>query len=335
MAKSPGQFDVSWDVGSGGSFKEALGKRSQCGIYRLRIVDGASAKSYVGQAKNVVTRVDQHRLQFGEKLVGVDFRVEKPADLDQRELETIAHFDGPHALHNKQLTWFPDRPKVVLDGVLDPDYQGRWWRGEEVAPPPAMKLPPGIAPVTPFASDLMKRSDYGEILAMLRAYVDAAIPAPQRTVARFWTVERAGGENNGVRAVVRIRVKGLDVLTISERPGGRSGPLLSAVPRLSEAIVVSKKEKLQEALALKVATLFTTEVKDGRYRLPEYPSARVLEKNLNRKWQRRAARTVTLANMRRGRIDHTRHEVAIAKDILRGLRPEPGSKSGSSTASSG
>jgi len=314
MAKSPGRFDVSWDAASGISFKEALGKRQPCGVYRLRVAEGDGLKSYVGKTKNVVSRVAQHRRRFGDALAGVDFRVEKPADLEQREREMIAHFDGLGTLHNTQFTWFPDRPRVELDGVVDPDWQGRWWRGEHVEPLGVMKRPPGLAPVTKFAASLRGRPDYDEILAMLCVYVEAAIPAPRRTVGRYWTIERAPGRGE-VKGVVRVRVNGLDVLTISELPG-KGRPLLYAVPRLSEVIVASKRIKVQEGLALKVATLFAGEAKEGKYRLPEFSTARDMERNLSRTMQRRAARTVTLARMRWGRVDHSRHEVAIAKDVL-------------------
>lgn len=134
---------MRWDSPTGGwdrqakkAFVDALGKRSRTGIYHLRFANG---QAYVGQAVDVVRRIDQHAAQRWPDIVGVDFRVEERDVLDSAEVATIRFLERPRHLRNKNLAAHPFHD-VELDQVISVDEQDRWLRGallDAVTPPGA------------------------------------------------------------------------------------------------------------------------------------------------------------------------------------------------------
>jgi hypothetical protein len=310
-----GRFDVSWESLSGKSFREVLGKRPPRGIYRLRFANG---QAYVGQAVDVLRRLEQHRQRWDD-IVGVDFRAEA-GDLSKAEVDTVRHFEKSGYLRNSLLTIHPHGASP-LDAVVPRAVQDRWLAGEGVEPAGAERGGDTSAQPSGRFQRLRAHEDYDGVVQLLASYVGAALLWPRTTEQRFWFVQAMPNSraNETWRPLAVVYCHAVNVFGVYEeqtRKGARLvAQALVAEPRLTglRQHLISLRHSIRGGGVLDAASglgLF----EDLTFRKATDLAAYLREPSLLR-----AARELPLARMRVGTIQGARHSAQLAGDVLSAL----------------
>ena len=158
------------------------------GIYVLHMADGWA---YVGQSVDLIARLAKHRRNYPTlRQVSVLHLPRTKYGLDEREIETIQILESRgipllnivHASITYQSSPFDD---LVL-----PDDQRRWLADPTTLPagPRAVIAADLRAKQAGKFTRLQQRPDAQRLIACLRQYVAACIPAPARTEPAYWSV---------------------------------------------------------------------------------------------------------------------------------------------------
>lgn len=164
---------------------------------------------------------------------------------------------------------------------------------------------------------LRARADFDEILDLTRMYVDAAILAPARTVARFWTVVPYPRKENGasLRELLRVHVHGLHAMSVLDDETRSAAPLrynvVVAEPRIS-----AWHRRLRWAVTASRADGMSGEGNGLGYSEDLlFDSSSAFRRFFSEPFARDAARELTWARMRRGPAGGP-HSIQLAAQIL-------------------
>lgn len=158
------------------------------------MLEFSNGERYVGQSRDVVRRLADHRRRFHD-VVAVRFCPVPPNDLDSAERQMIQReVDSGSHLRNVDLvsqTW----ADCVLDQVVDRDVQADWTHGGPQTHVDDTRML--IAKRRHRTAGLYRRMqelhDFGSIFHDLCVYADRIIPWPSATDGRFWTVSAMPG----------------------------------------------------------------------------------------------------------------------------------------------
>jgi uncharacterized protein Usg len=182
----------------------------RCGIYVLHFTTG---ELYAGKAVDVTRRYIGHR-QNHPDIEKVSFRCVPEPDLDveeQRIIESLEH--NGIELRNIIYTSIP-RGESDFDLVMAPEVQDRWLQDLTFVDHGGTRLvEPNLR--RKYARKYQEFSEFpyaGDVVGVLRTYVQLAIPAYRRGEVSFWAVScLASG------SIARVNVFWQEVFSIHER----------------------------------------------------------------------------------------------------------------------
>lgn len=208
------------------------------GVYLLHFANG---DHYVGRAKDVISRLGDHRLvhedlRFAQFLwTTVDGRIEK-----ERELIRDAEAAGLRLRNIVGVTEVISSAR--FDSAISPALQEQWLDD----PGETNQVDDGARPVptadqlrryVPRFAQLEGRTDAGDVVELLRTYLMRAVPLPRRTEHDFWSVSCLPSTNrSSAPRLFCVNVAMMEALVLLTRPDatGTRGFLVVASDDLTE-----------------------------------------------------------------------------------------------------
>jgi hypothetical protein len=158
----------------------------RCGIYLLCFVDG---QYYIGQSVDVVKRFSQHQKVFDD-IVGLGFKSVSNDALDEAEQSLIRRAENEGFLLRNKTFVSHVIGETQLDTILSPEEQELWLDNPtsvEVSGKRINDESQRLRYRKQFTK-LQQSQYYGEVVSLLRQYVQYCVPAAQRTEGIFWSL---------------------------------------------------------------------------------------------------------------------------------------------------
>lgn len=165
--------------------------KPRTGIYALILPDHFV---YIGQARDVVRRFAQHRLNH-EVIDAFAFFATKEADLDAKEREAIFKAESAGLTLTNVVHVTDIEGETDLDAVVSPQAQQRWLadayaenRSERNAITPLVLPRAQVERFAPNYRSLLTHENGEAVAEFLSIYLTASIPFPRATEYSFWAV---------------------------------------------------------------------------------------------------------------------------------------------------
>lgn len=160
------------------------------GVYLLQFSDDTF---YIGLARDVVRRFSQHRHSHGDRIIGFSFQAVPIRELAERERILIQQGERlgvPLDQTEWKTTPYGDSD---LDDLIAPSDAEKWLRDPNWPFPNDKRVyipydPGRCLRDTRLFKSFMERSDFRDLLQLLRTYVLTTVPAPRTTEHDFWDV---------------------------------------------------------------------------------------------------------------------------------------------------
>lgn len=278
-----------YDVDGGSSVSFGLGEASR-GIYAYHFTDGTW---YVGKSVDMAGRYTQHLHEYRHYPKGMpdvseawfaSVDSEDPAILDEMETRAIGWFEASgHNLRNKAKTNLPQgsgNVSVLLGGSIGislpwkraerPLFSGEWENGE---------YEPDEGKRCQFEK-LLAQSDWPRFKRILRSYILATIPAPDKTAGVMWAISAyPSGRYGNTRRYCTLTIQNLETLVLAYADDGcfygflnmkRPKDACVRMPKLVRADYRAAKDVLTESFTTidgMLAAVDNDDVCDWCYRL--------------------------------------------------------------------
>ena len=186
-------FSEIWDVSGRPSIALLVREKklnSRTGIYLLRFSDDAY---YIGRAVDVVRRFSQHRRIHGARIVGFAFQKCAKKTLETRERDCIHLGESLGIPLSQTLDKTTIYGQADLDEIIVPAAAAQWLndpiKRPENAERAVFKYDLGRqARDAHMLKCLESRTDYLQLVKLLKLYVDTTIPVPRLSEHDFWSV---------------------------------------------------------------------------------------------------------------------------------------------------
>lgn len=205
------------EVSGAAAVARLVAERDRHGVYVLGFATG---ERYVGRAIDVVRRFAQHELRHHD-IERFTFKPVAADEIAREERRCIHELEARGVPLRNFAEMSVIRGDSPFDDVIPPHEQDLWLTGEPVADGPRQTLDPDLRRRYRTRFERYRHlPDADDVSLLLGAYLDAAIPFPNRTELSFWSMSCLPTSD----VYSRINVNMQEVLTLQRTD---DGPLVS------------------------------------------------------------------------------------------------------------